>query len=123
MLTAPVADLQKRAELLAAELIGLGWDCRVIPTRALLGGGSAPEESIPSAGIAVTSVLTPNTLERNLRTGFGIIARIEREQVILDLRTVLPDQDGQLLEAFRQLSESLPETAPGQSIPCSPARD
>jgi len=48
--------------------------------------------------------LTPDALETSLRRRVPpVIARIERDRVLLDLRTVLPDQDSVLSASFADL--------------------
>jgi len=63
-----------------------------------VGGGSAPGVELPTCLVAIEKFgLTPDALEERLRRLTPpIIARIERDRLVLDLRTVLPDQDRQL---------------------------
>ena len=60
-----------------------------------VGGGSAPGVELPTWLVAIAKDgLTPDALEARLRRLTPpVIARIERDRVLLDLRTVLPDQD------------------------------
>jgi L-seryl-tRNA(Ser) seleniumtransferase len=64
---------------------------------SLAGGGSTPDQSLPSKIIRVSSAKYPaNKLEQRLRrsvTGVSVIARVEDDRVLLDLRTVLPEQE------------------------------
>ena len=73
---------------------------------SLTGGGSAPQERIPTALLAVTSTSqSPNEIERAFRRfRVPIVARIEDDRVLLDLRTVFPEQDALILEALEILS-------------------
>lgn len=69
-----------------------------------VGGGSLPEETLPTYVLAL-NVNTPNQFLKKLRDlEFPIIARVEEDRVILDPRTVLPDQYESLLTG---LSKSL----------------
>jgi L-seryl-tRNA(Ser) seleniumtransferase len=67
---------------------------------SLAGGGSTPDQSLPSIIIRVTSPrYTAAKLEQRLRraaSGISVIARIEDNRVVLDLRTVFPEQEPQL---------------------------
>ncbi len=67
---------------------------------SLAGGGSTPDQSLPSKIIRVTSPRYPAAkLEQRLRraaSGISVIARVEENRVILDLRTVFPEQEPQL---------------------------
>lgn len=69
----------------------------VIKGQSTVGGGSLPGEMLPTYLLALT-VKQPNRFLSRLREAHPpIIARIQEEQVVLDPRTVLPDQDGALL--------------------------
>jgi L-seryl-tRNA(Ser) seleniumtransferase len=67
---------------------------------SLAGGGSTPDQSLPSIIIRVTSPrYTAAKLEQRLRraaSGISVIARVEDNRVVLDLRTVFPEQEPQL---------------------------
>jgi L-seryl-tRNA(Ser) seleniumtransferase len=72
--------------------------------QATVGGGSLPGEMLPSWAL----VLTPadgegiDTLARRLRVGDpGIFGRIDQDRLLLDLRTVLPEDDEILLRSLR----------------------
>ena len=124
MLTTPLSELQPRVQHLSSQLEASGWTNQIVSTRALLGGGSAPEESIPSLGVRIdTSSLTPNALERCLRTDHGVISRIENDHVILDLRTVLPEQDDRILSAFRRILSQVVDSATAKPEHFSPTRE
>ena len=67
---------------------------------SLAGGGSTPDQSLPSKIIRVSSPkYAAAKLEQRLRRpalGPSVIARVEENRVILDLRTVFPEQEPQL---------------------------
>jgi len=64
---------------------------------SLAGGGSTPDQSLPSKVIRVSSQkYAAAKLEQRLRrpaNGVSVIARVEEDRVILDLRTVFPEQE------------------------------
>ena len=64
---------------------------------SLAGGGSTPDQSLPTKVIAVMSAKYPaNKLEQRLRrstSSVSVIARVEEDRVLLDLRTVFPEQE------------------------------
>jgi L-seryl-tRNA(Ser) seleniumtransferase len=70
-----------------------------------IGGGSAPGVELPTWLIAIEKPgVTPDALEALLRRRSPpVIARIERDRVLLDLRTVLPDQDSALSASWADL--------------------
>jgi len=67
---------------------------------SLAGGGSTPDQSLPSKIICVSSSkYAAAKLEQRLRRparGVSVIARVEEDRVILDLRTVFPEQEPHL---------------------------
>lgn len=77
-------------------------DISVVETSSAIGGGSLPGESLPSWGLAIRTD-HPDRLARVLRTGKpAIMPHIEDDQLILDARTVLPDQDQALIDGLNR---------------------
>ncbi len=102
MIAATEESIQARAEAARAALAQHGVDASVVATQASVGGGSLPGQTLPSWALAVGGSV--EDLARRLRTGQpGVFGRIERGQLLLDLRTVLPEDDGRLIEAVGQL--------------------
>jgi L-seryl-tRNA(Ser) seleniumtransferase len=94
------ATLQARAQTWAEALATRGVTARAVNLPSLVGGGAYAEESLASFGIALDSS-DADALAAALRAGVPpVIARIERGAVLLDARTVLPDEDEALLEAI-----------------------
>jgi len=82
---------------MAASLQGKKVD--VIPGWSVAGGGSIPEQSIPTWLIAITGPVV--AMERRLRSNDPpVIARIEGDRLLIDLRTVLPEQESVLRMAL-----------------------
>jgi len=99
MIAAPAEQLQVRAEAWMAR-IDQG---EVIPGNSTVGGGSLPEEILPTWLLAL-AVKHPNAFTSRLRKADPpIIARIEDDRVVLDPRTVLEEQDDALLKALEKL--------------------
>ena len=75
-----------------------------IKSVAVVGGGSTPGQSIASYAVALkSSRYTAVEIEAKLRggaKGIPIIARVEKNQVLLDLRTVFPDQERALADSL-----------------------
>lgn len=87
------ARLQKRAKALAARLDAAGITAAVIVTRSTVGGGSLPEETQPSRGVALAAVSAVRDVASLRRADPPVIARIIDDRVVLDLRSVLPEDD------------------------------
>jgi L-seryl-tRNA(Ser) seleniumtransferase len=95
MAAMPLEALAVRAEILAASLRAAGFGASVADGDSTVGGGSAPGTRIPSKLVAlVHPALSPDALEARLRTlEPPVVARIENDRVVLDLRTVAPEDD------------------------------
>lgn len=105
MIAARPDELRARGERLAAELARAGVQAEVTPTRATVGGGSLPGQTLPSIAMAFDSVATRDDgldgLARRLRLGAPrVFGRIEDGRLLLDLRTVLPEDDDRLRDAI-----------------------
>jgi L-seryl-tRNA(Ser) seleniumtransferase len=87
MATAPLDGLRARAESIAAAVPA----AKVVDTEAVAGGGSLPGLSIPSVGVAVEVPAPARALGR-LRER-DVVARIEDDAVVCDLRTIDPADD------------------------------
>jgi L-seryl-tRNA(Ser) seleniumtransferase len=104
MIAAPVDELGRRARRWAAACRQAGVRSRVVEGRSMVGGGSLPEESLPTRLLALggDGSLDAEALARRLRTGAPpVIGRIERDTLLLDPRTVDPREDRLLTEAVK----------------------
>jgi L-seryl-tRNA(Ser) seleniumtransferase len=78
-----------------------GLDAAVIEGRSVIGGGATPEQSLPTWLIAVECANVASA-ERKLRQGEpAVIARVEADKLILDLRTVFAEEEDALASALR----------------------
>src|SRR3954467_2132363 len=106
MLTTTADAIRGRAEIVATEIAALtGWRAHLVEGRSAVGGGSAPGVELPTWLVVVDpGGASPDGLEETLRRADPpIVARIDRDRVVLDLRTVLPEQDAQLARLFASL--------------------
>ena len=109
MIRARVEDLQVRAEnfveRVQAALSGeAGVRMEIADGFSLAGGGSTPDQTLATKLICIGSRRhSAAQIERSLRSpaaGPSVIARVEEGRVILDLRTVFPEQETQLSDAL-----------------------
>jgi L-seryl-tRNA(Ser) seleniumtransferase len=107
MLTVTVEALDRRARGIAAALANSTVQCRILDGFSTTGGGSAPESQLPARLLAVgVPGVSAADLERQLRQGDPpVIARIEHDEVLLDLRTVAEEDDSRIV---RVLSDAAP---------------
>lgn len=104
MLTTPLAELRRRCEALAGRLRAIpGLTVGVREDESFVGGGSVPDVSVPTVVLALGAASVSETeLAARLRTGTpAVVARVQDERVLLDLRCVFERQEKELLEAVR----------------------
>ncbi|UCF36395.1 MAG: L-seryl-tRNA(Sec) selenium transferase [Acidobacteriota bacterium] len=111
MMSLPATDVKRRAEGVLEGIASLPLEAELIEGFSVPGGGSAPEEQIPTWLISIASKgLTPNQLEQQLRRSpTPILTRIENDRVLLDLRTVFPEQDAVIVERLGVIYRSIAE--------------
>ena len=106
MLHEPASQIGQRAEAVADQLkLPPSVEVRVIDGQSMIGGGCTPERVIPTRLLAFSGPdLSPSKLEGRLRGGSPpIISRLENDCLLLDLRTVFPQDDQLLIEALLRL--------------------
>lgn len=98
MISMPLDDIRQRAASWA-QALGAG---EVIPGESTVGGGSLPGESMPTFTLALTVGSPERFMKRLRRSQPPLIARLENDRILLDPRTVLPEQEAALLSVLRQ---------------------
>jgi L-seryl-tRNA(Ser) seleniumtransferase len=95
-------EISRRAERLAAQIAAAKFKVEIIDGESILGGGAAPSSVLPTRLLAVTCEgLSADELSQRLRDSDPpIIARVEEGRVLLDLRTVFPEQDASVAAAL-----------------------
>ena len=91
-------EIGKRARTIAGAAQTAGWNTAIIDGSSTVGGGSAPGAELPTRLLRLErDGLTAPDIEQHLRSlEPPVIARIHDGHVVLDLRTVSPDQDQRL---------------------------
>jgi L-seryl-tRNA(Ser) seleniumtransferase len=81
------------------------FSARVQEGDSVIGGGSTPAQALPTALLAVThSRHSAQELEKLLRQNSPpVIARVEQDALLLDLRTVFEEQDEELIRALEAI--------------------
>lgn len=106
-LTEPVTAVKKRAEKLIAKLEKEKFDSLKFSLRedfAAAGGGSLPTQQIPTVLVAVQNKKIPATkMEEKLRKlEVPIIVRVDKDEILFDLRTVAEDEFVFIVEGLKQ---------------------
>ncbi len=102
-LAADPVSLLDRAERAAARLVAAGLDARVADARAAVGGGGAPGVELPSAAVSLPeSLAVPLRWSEAVARGevLAVVGRLEGGRLLLDLRSVSPDDDERLVHAI-----------------------
>jgi L-seryl-tRNA(Ser) seleniumtransferase len=113
MLTAQVAEINRQAQRLA-RIIKRRWPGRyqvsVQDHVSRSGGGALPMVPIPSRALALAlPPLAPHQLEERLRAADPpVITRLEHDRLLLDVRTLLPEDYPPLLAVLETLAQSAP---------------
>ena len=101
MLSAREDALHQKAALLANLLTEAGIAAEIVPTEGRVGGGSVPNQSLPSYAIALGGNV--EALEETLRLGLQpIIGRIHEGRYLLDVRTLFESDFSVIVEALKE---------------------
>jgi len=111
MISAPLEEINRRARMWIEALKGLA---QVTEGESMIGGGSLPGGTLPTRLVAISGMGKRNgqnkaqALVRKLQNGESpIIGRISGNVLLLDPRSVLPEEDEIVLRAFRNLAADL----------------
>lgn len=103
-LTTPFLRLRERAESLADRLRNLpgNADIELLKGSSRVGGGALPTSELPTVLVSIqVEHASPAGLAWRLRCGDPpVIVRLQQERLLLDLRTVEPEQEAPLLKAL-----------------------
>src|SRR5215468_4501570 len=91
-------------EALLEQIAGANVESEIAEGKSLVGGGSTPAQSLPTMVLHIASArYSASELEARLRLtadGAPVVARIEDDRLLIDLRTVFPEQEPALLESL-----------------------
>ena len=100
MISTSESSLKTRAKLWQS---ALGCSSSIEKSRSAVGGGSLPGETLPTWVLSLDcrNVGAEGVMRRLRESDTPVVARIDEDRVLLDPRTVLPEEDGPLLDALR----------------------
>jgi L-seryl-tRNA(Ser) seleniumtransferase len=97
MLSRSQKSIHQQAQYLQNQL-GAG---ELLPGFSTVGGGSLPEETLPTTLLSFSSM--PQKMLKLLREGSpAVIARIENDRLLIDPRTIQPDEEEALLLSLQK---------------------
>jgi L-seryl-tRNA(Ser) seleniumtransferase len=97
MIAAPLQQIEKRAEQWAQALGGKG---KIISGETMVGGGSLPGGSLPTKLFSISG--DAQSIGEKLRMyEVPIVGRVEKDALLLDPRTVLPEEDEMVIKALQ----------------------
>jgi len=114
-------DIRRRAEQfcgLVLQSTNGEFRANIEEGASVIGGGSAPEVKLPTMLVMLeSSEMSPASIENGLRSHtIPIISRVERDRVIIDLRTVALEEEAIILDAIKALAQPALETAASVDI-------
>ena len=103
MMSLTQEQVEAEARSLLEKLGPCGHSCELIPGRSMIGGGSLPEESLPTMLLALPPC-DADAIAMQLRQGApAVVARIQDGRVVLDLRTVSPGDVSHLAHRLEEV--------------------
>jgi L-seryl-tRNA(Ser) seleniumtransferase len=113
MLATPLDELRRRAEALVEQLRGAPGVASVEMKEdvAFVGGGSLPDQATPTWVVEIEPAgVSDDELARRLRVGTpAVMGRLRSGRLVLDVRTVFPEDEPGLLAAVRAACQSSSE--------------
>jgi L-seryl-tRNA(Ser) seleniumtransferase len=112
MMRLSVHEIERRTKAIVSQLGPAELTLEIVDGGSLVGGGSAPSAILPTRLLAISAKnLSADEITERLRNFEPpLIARVEEGRVLLDLRTVFPEQDGVVLAALQYLSGKRTDT-------------
>ena len=103
-------EVRERAKNVLHRLAGAAIAAEICAGQSVMGGGAAPSASLPTSLLAVTceGMSADDLAARLRRANPPIVARVEEGRVLLDLRTVFPEQDEAVAAALKQIADHHP---------------
>lgn len=82
-----------------------GWECKMLPITSMVGGGAAPDVSLPSFALALShpQISASKIQNRLRRASTPVICRVQNEEVWLDFRTIFPKDFPQIVQIIQGL--------------------
>jgi L-seryl-tRNA(Ser) seleniumtransferase len=109
MMRLSAADVEARAEQFVNKLRrSTNFNAELLPGESVIGGGAAPGSNLPTILVAISgeSFSADQFATRLRQNDPPVIARVEERRVLIDLRTVFPEQESAILAALESIAQS-----------------
>jgi len=93
-------ELERRAEAIRERVAGAPITIEIVESESVIGGGAAPTATLKTRALAITAPEADDIAEQLRLNDPPVITRVEDNRVLLDLRTVFPEQDEQIVRAL-----------------------
>jgi L-seryl-tRNA(Ser) seleniumtransferase len=106
MITAGLDEIESRAKSVTASLKAAGITAEVVDGSSTVGGGSLPDQTLPTKVVAIRPPYQLEDFTARLRLAqTPLIGRIEDDKLILDMRSVLPALDDSLVRIIKSIAK------------------
>ena len=104
MIATPLVEIERRARRWRRALRRAGIAAELAAGRSTVGGGSLPGETLPTALVTLESE-NPDRMAAAMRAGVTpVVARIKDDRLVMDPRTVLPEEENALLSVVSEVA-------------------
>src|SRR5579883_352761 len=105
LMRTPAEELARRAEAIQVRVSVALTGVEVVNSESVIGGGAAPTATLPSVALAISSasMSADEFAECLRRSDPPVVVRVENDRVLIDLRTVFPEQDELVARALLSL--------------------
>jgi L-seryl-tRNA(Ser) seleniumtransferase len=101
MMAASLGEIESRAESVIKKLKKAGIAASILDGNSMVGGGSLPEQALPTKLVVVEPPYTVDDFTSRLRLSTPpLVGRIENGQFLIDMRTVMPPLDNLLVQVI-----------------------
>jgi len=108
MMATSLEDIESRAKSVVKRLIQAGIKASIIDGSSMVGGGSLPDQTLPTRLIAVEPPYPVVDFTYRLRLATPpLLGRVEDEQFLIDMRTVLPSLDNVLVQVIKSVASEV----------------
>jgi len=107
MMRLTVEEIEQRAQKIEKQIRSPRLKIEIIDGESVVGGGAAPSSVLPTRLLALTHERSSadEFAARLRRSDPPVISRVEEARVLLDLRTVFPEQDELIIAALERIAE------------------